>query len=427
MTDFRPQALLRHWLSTDAHGKLGHLLHPSRRALLLSNRRAATLIQRTRTAAWLLAALTLAFTALDAAVFPHELFVGLALARVCAGGALLLLAVGLRYAKRLSGAHGGLLLLFAIPTVFLFACDHLLARQPLVGAAATVGGIYTLMPFVMAAAISVFPLAWFEALALGLMALGVEAGAMAMQNHFTVALSGAGVLWAVLLVTLMAMVAGMNQVALMGAIIAQATRDPLTGGYLRRTGEEFLSLYMGLARRHGQPLSVLFIDLDRFKAINDDFGHDAGDAVLAQAGAAFKAALRGSDLLVRWGGEEFLIVLPDTDTLQAIAFVERLMGTGLGQRPDGAPLTASLGLACHPHDAVEDWPALVHLADQRMYQAKQAGRNRYIGPPPRTSPGSPSDLPPGAPPPPAGNGQAPHAAGAGDRGLQGRMVGVIGE
>ncbi len=223
------------------------------------------------------------------------------------------------------------------------------------------------------------------------MVMAVQVASVAAQNHATGLLTGTGVVWSALLVTLMSALAGMNQVGLMAAIIAQATHDPLTGGYVRRTGEELLGMYHGLAARRQQPLSVLFIDLDRFKAINDGFGHEAGDAILAQAGAAFKAALRGSDLLLRWGGEEFLIVLPDTGTAQAVTFVERLVAAGFGRRPDGTPLTASMGLASYPADAVDGWPALVQLADQRMYQAKQAGRNRWVGPPPAPHAGASKD------------------------------------
>lgn len=370
------------WLGMDAAGELGQLLHAGRHSLLLSRRRAATLVMRTRAAALLLALTTLAFMGLDAVVFPRELFASLAAARLVAAAALVLLAVWLRDGRRLSGAHTGLLLLFGIPTALLFVANNLLAQQPLVGAAASVSGVYSLMPFVMAAAISIFPLAWFEALALGLMVMAVELATVAAQSPHGGLLNGSGALWSALLVTLMSALAGMNQVGLMAAIIAQATHDPLTGGYVRRNGEELLGMYYSLALRRQQPLSVLFMDLDRFKAINDSFGHEAGDAILAQAGAAFKAALRDSDLLLRWGGEEFVIVLPDTDTAQAQAFVERLVAVGLGQRPDGTPLTASMGLASFPHDGVASWPALVQLADARMYQAKQAGRNRWVGPTP---------------------------------------------
>ncbi|MES2951418.1 MAG: GGDEF domain-containing protein [Pseudomonadota bacterium] len=372
-------ARFRLWYAIDPAGDWSQLLHAvGDDSRLLSKRRSATLILRARAAALLLAVVTLAFVALDALVFPARLLGYLALARVVASAALLGLGFALRPATGMLQAKLGLALLFAIPTLFLFACNALLSQQELTGAAAAVGAVYTLMPFAMAAAISIFPLAWLEALALGLMVMLVEWGTMATQNHYGLALTSYGVLWLALLVTAMSAVAGMNQLGLMNAIIAQASHDPLTQCYARRAGEELMGMYFGLAQRQRQSLSVVFLDLDHFKDINDRFGHERGDAILAQAGAALRAALRASDLALRWGGEEFLIVLPDTSREQAVAFVERLMAAGLGQRPDDTPLTASLGIASFPSDGVSTWSALVELADQRMYRAKQAGRNRYV-------------------------------------------------
>ena len=86
--------------------------------------------------------------------------------------------------------------------------------------------------------------------------------------------------------------------------------------------------------------------------------------------------LRASDSLLRWGGEEFLLIMPDTDMQQAHLALERIVGQGLGLRPDGAPLTASIGLAERRCDQVDDYRDLLELADKRMYYAKTGGRNR---------------------------------------------------
>ncbi|PKM05570.1 MAG: GGDEF domain-containing protein, partial [Gammaproteobacteria bacterium HGW-Gammaproteobacteria-7] len=105
-------------------------------------------------------------------------------------------------------------------------------------------------------------------------------------------------------------------------------------------------------------------------------GHEAGDQVLREAARRLVAALRASDSLLRWGGEEFLLIMPDTDMLQARQALERIVGQGLGQRPDGAALTASIGLAERRCDQVADYRDLLELADKRMYRAKTSGRNR---------------------------------------------------
>jgi diguanylate cyclase (GGDEF)-like protein len=130
------------------------------------------------------------------------------------------------------------------------------------------------------------------------------------------------------------------------------------------------------AQRKNGALALAFIDLDHFKTINDNHGHEAGGQVLREAARRLVAALRASDSLLRWGGEEFLLIMPDTDMQQARQALERIVGQGLGQRPDGEALTASIGLAERCCDQVADYRDLLELADKRMYCAKTGGRNR---------------------------------------------------
>jgi diguanylate cyclase (GGDEF)-like protein len=155
-------------------------------------------------------------------------------------------------------------------------------------------------------------------------------------------------------------------------------RDPLTGCLRRESGTELLDAQLHLARRRSAPLTLLFADLDRFKAVNDEFGHEAGDRVLAAAAAALREIARGSDVAIRWGGEEFVVVLPDTTSTDAVTLIQRLGAGTLGTLPDGRPITMSIGIAQVRADAVQSAAALVSLADHRMYLAKQAGRNRYV-------------------------------------------------
>jgi diguanylate cyclase (GGDEF)-like protein len=165
----------------------------------------------------------------------------------------------------------------------------------------------------------------------------------------------------------------------MSQLLRQMAHDPLTGAYRRATGEELLALEMGLARRTDIPLAVLFIDLDRFKSINDQFGHEVGDQVLQHAARALLDQMREGDLLVRWGGEEFVAVLPNMRCEDAGRFLERVRASGLGARPDGKTVTASVGISERLADAAGEWWQLIDLADRRMYEAKRAGRDRYVG------------------------------------------------
>ena len=161
-----------------------------------------------------------------------------------------------------------------------------------------------------------------------------------------------------------------------------STTDPLTGLRNRRYLSDILAVEFLRARRFGSPLSVVMVDLDEFKAINDRHGHAAGDAVLGHVGDLLASRLRGSDHGGRYGGEEFLIVLGGTDASGGLVFAERLR-SGIEEceicDDNGTVLeaTASLGVAeLRPgHQTPGD---LVSEADQALYRAKQGGRNQVV-------------------------------------------------
>ncbi|HWC48456.1 MAG TPA: sensor domain-containing diguanylate cyclase [Solirubrobacterales bacterium] len=155
---------------------------------------------------------------------------------------------------------------------------------------------------------------------------------------------------------------------LLGKVQDMATHDSLTGLYNRRVLEEQLPREMARARRTGSPLCVALIDIDHFKAYNDAHGHLAGDEVLRECARAWDEALRGEDTIVRFGGEEFLVLLPDTAPEEAAEVVERLRErTPLGQ-------TCSAGLASW--DTVESADDLLGRADAALYLAKAGGRDQ---------------------------------------------------
>ena len=147
---------------------------------------------------------------------------------------------------------------------------------------------------------------------------------------------------------------------------------------LNLTGEELLDLQFIATSRSGTPLSIAFIDLDNFKQINDAYGHEAGDQALEAASGSLRTAIRSGDMLVRWGGEEFVVILPGATSDEAQQVMERLRANGLGKRPDGSLLTASIGIAERIQDHAEDCRQLVEIADQRMYQAKMQGKDRMV-------------------------------------------------
>lgn len=152
-----------------------------------------------------------------------------------------------------------------------------------------------------------------------------------------------------------------------------AVTDPLTGVWNRRHGEALLTAAMAEARRTGRQLSVLMLDIDHFKNINDTLGHEAGDRVLSQITALIETFLRDDDVLCRWGGEEFVLVLRDLDLASAFVVAETLRGKVEESLFTGAAVTVSLGLASL--DAHDTLAGLLDRADQALYDAKGAGRN----------------------------------------------------
>jgi diguanylate cyclase (GGDEF)-like protein len=159
-----------------------------------------------------------------------------------------------------------------------------------------------------------------------------------------------------------------------------AFSDMLTGLPNRRMGYQLLQSQIALAGRSGRSLSVCLWDIDHFKRINDTYGHDVGDQVLRAISAQLSAHLRLSDTLIRWGGEEFVVVLPETSLAAALLVAERMRVAVAGMHlADGVRATASFGVSCY--DGVEMLEQLLQRADQALYAAKSAGRNRVMPPP----------------------------------------------
>ncbi len=155
--------------------------------------------------------------------------------------------------------------------------------------------------------------------------------------------------------------------------------DPLTGVANRRYFVEMVKAEMARSLRYDKPLSILMMDIDHFKAVNDAHGHPAGDIVLQALCETCKIVLREVDIVGRWGGEEFAILLPDTPPVIAPQVAERLRsaiestGVSLGH----SRLHFSVSIGCASHNATDDnMDAILSLADKALYDAKRTGRNR---------------------------------------------------
>jgi two-component system, cell cycle response regulator len=160
----------------------------------------------------------------------------------------------------------------------------------------------------------------------------------------------------------------------------QATHDMLTGLLNRAAIMDTLRTELARSGREGQPMAVLLADLDRFKSINDTYGHFAGDAVLRQSAQRMKSALRRYDALGRYGGEEFLMVLPgcagSTACHQAERIREAVSASTMESDSDRLRVTCSIGVACREKPVPEDADGLIREADTALYVAKNLGRNQ---------------------------------------------------
>jgi diguanylate cyclase (GGDEF)-like protein len=185
---------------------------------------------------------------------------------------------------------------------------------------------------------------------------------------------------------LTAAILGLAFVARSQKLLHMATIDPLTGLLNRRYVDDRFALELSRARRNGQPLSIAVIDVDRFKLFNDTHGHSAGDLALKAIGATLRSSFRQSDTTGRYGGEEFVVIMPETGLEAAQQKLEylrtQIANTSIDLKARGVVVnvTISAGLAAFPQDGADE-TELFTAADERLFQAKREGRNRTVASP----------------------------------------------
>lgn len=365
-------------LTTATEAGLLSVLDSRRHSFEVARERYNLIISRVQWTAGLLSVVTFAWIALDAITMTWPMWGVLAGERAAAG---LLFWALMSYPfrpGRPDSAWAAIGALILIESTFLMAAHVTFLHFPRVEHSIFVATAYVYAPFLIAVSLSLFPLTAVESAVLSVPIFAMAAVSLASAPEFFGQVSVFATLLRLCLITAIAAIAAMSQLRFLIVLAEQAIRDSMTSALTRRTGEQRIGLHFGLAVRKQAPLAVLFIDLDDFKSINDHYGHEAGDAVLQQAAWSIRQILRRHDTLIRWGGEEFVVLLPRTGLAEARAAVERIARVGLGLRPDGRPVTASIGLAERIADDVVEPLRLVALADQRMYAAKHAGRNCFV-------------------------------------------------
>ena len=185
---------------------------------------------------------------------------------------------------------------------------------------------------------------------------------------------------------------------------ALTLRDPLTGLFNRRHLEERLHAELAFSQRHGDPLSLILLDVDHFKQINDRHGHPVGDAVLRALSVSLAELTRKEDVVARYGGEEFALVTRGIDRDQTLHLAQRIRASAAGQVVSAGPgsvrFTVSLGVTCLEGGDRISVDHMLRAADRALYASKDAGRNSISIAPPRGTPTAPiTTLPPMAPVP----------------------------
>jgi diguanylate cyclase (GGDEF)-like protein len=173
---------------------------------------------------------------------------------------------------------------------------------------------------------------------------------------------------------------GLRRADEMDQLREQAFIDPLTDCYNRRGFDEHLHVELLRARRYERPLALMLVDLDGFKRVNDDLGHQAGDHVLRRFATLLSTAFRTTDIVSRYGGDEFAVIFPETSRAEALLLAERTRAQASGLFPDAQiprSVTASFGVAAFPADAAAA-DDLLAGADLALYEAKSGGRDRVV-------------------------------------------------
>jgi len=354
--------------------KLADILSTRNHSSHYSSSRAEQIGARLRILSAVLAVLLVAWIPVDYFVVPADVFWKLAASRGLAAVLLVGLSTMDPRIHKLKEAYlrlGGLILILVV-----FYAAARLAVDDLVTAGVLTG--YTFIPFILVTLQAIFPLVILEAMMFSapvlIMGVGIE---ILTRQHLDLSLLGD--IWLLGSLIFLAWWIQAAQLNTLLRLYRQATRDPLTGLFNRRVLMERMHDEVRRAERYRHPMAVLIMDLDRFKRVNDRHGHLAGDAVLEVFADTAQGVLRNTDLMGRYGGEEFLAILPETNIKLASEAAERIRAAchdAEACSPEGEriPFTTSVGVA--EWAPAEDVAALLGRVDDALFAAKAAGRDQ---------------------------------------------------
>lgn len=343
-------------------------------AELLDYHRAHVIITRVRQIALLFLALSLLAIGTNFLIIPTRPAIFLS-------GGLLLADASYVLLTRLS--HGGHSILRARATLFIFFltssisflyCNHVLKEADAGDIYENAQLVYAFLPLILLASEALFPMNAIEALFL----CDVPVLSLVFIAHFAYTapvIPGFDDNPLLILLLLLCVIVGggsISQLSLMRKLLRQSLLDPLTKALTRRSGELAIQLQIAQAKRTRLPFAVAFLDVDNFKDINDHAGHESGDAVLRCVADSLRSRLRESDTLIRWAGDEFLIIMPNAAAEDAVARLDSLSDTPCHSIRSGGQVTWSCGaVQWSIQSRNQSWQDLIAAADARMYRAKR--------------------------------------------------------
>ncbi len=339
--------------------------------------RAEYISMRVRLLALVFAILSLLWIPVDAIVVSDDVFSDILNLRLIYCALFLCLGVIASGSQNLLAARLRLLFFVLIPCAF-----YIFSRQIFTNSEATQGIMigYSFLPYLTVVLLAIFPLTLIEgfsyATLIGITFLGSE-----IYFNGALSISSASEVWLLTLLAGIAIWAQLTQLHMLLRLYREASRDPLTGLVNRRVLNKWLGLEISRSRQQGRPLSILLFDLDFFKKINDTYGHLIGDRVLQRFSRLLKTRLEKYNLIGRYGGEEFIAVLPSEDAVAAMAIAEAIRidcHSLLTSGPKGTTVgfTVSIGVTeLLDSDTIE---SLINRVDKGLYDAKMQGRDTVM-------------------------------------------------
>lgn len=341
---------------------------------LFEYHRARIIIARVRQSATLFLALSFIGICINFLIFREASAIELANVLLPAGSAYVILIAQSEGRPSISRARLALALLFTISAVVVMFYNHVLKDTNVSDARNNAELIYALFPLVLLASETLFPMTGIEALLL----CDLPVLSLLLIAYFSYAepiIPGFDDFPLLILLLLLSVIVGAgsySQLRLMKQVLRQSLRDPLTQALTRNSGELAIQLQLSQAKRTRSPFAVAFLDIDNFKRINDLGGHEAGDTVLRGVADLLRTRLRESDTLIRWAGDEFLIVMPNATADEASARLVSLTDNPGCPKIGGETIAWSCGaVQWSTQSANSSWQDLVAAADAKMYLAKR--------------------------------------------------------